>query len=225
MTNPDDITPMTLTDFPGKTAAILWFGGCNLRCPYCYNADLVVNLGNSSVDAYEAIKKRKNMLDGVVLSGGECTLVEDLEDICKAIKDMGLLVKVDTNGSNPSVILNLAEQKLVDYVALDCKAPKHKYWRTVNGFLLWPLFVETLQILQKSGIEYEVRTTVHPSLLSTEDVKEMILSVREKGYTNTYFLQAFQNTAPTLGNMKTPGRQFDFDAITQSMKDVAVRGL
>ena len=115
-----DITPFTHIDYPDKLAAIAWFCGCNMRCIYCYNSDIVFSKRGkySANELFAFLKKRINLLDGVVLSGGEPTL-HDLVPLCKEIKSMGFAIKLDTNGLNPDRVKELVEMELVDYIALD----------------------------------------------------------------------------------------------------------
>jgi pyruvate formate lyase activating enzyme len=112
MRHPADITPLTFLDYPKKAACIFWYTGCNLRCPYCYNPELVLSHGGGQ-DEMAFLRERAGFLDAVVLSGGESTLNPDIAELCREIKKLGYLIKVDTNGSNPQVIRNLLEEKLI----------------------------------------------------------------------------------------------------------------
>ena len=169
MTHPYDITPVTCLDFPGRVACILWYAGCNLRCPYCYNPEIVFGKPGD-MDEIAFLEERKDFLDGVVLSGGECTLNPDILSICQKIKSMGLDVKIDTNGSNPKVVKALLDSNLIDYVAIDNKMPSYKTWKLPCGRSLFDSFVECVKVLQESKIQYEIRTTIHPELLSEDDI-------------------------------------------------------
>ena len=111
MRHPADITPLTFLDYPKKAACIFWYTGCNLRCPYCYNPELVLSHGGGQ-DEMAFLRERAGFLDAVVLSGGESTLNPDIAEVCREIKKLGYLIKVDTNGSNPHVIRGLLEEKL-----------------------------------------------------------------------------------------------------------------
>src|SRR5690606_34513305 len=136
--------------FPDKTACILWFAGCNMRCPYCYNPEIVLGKGRIDTDtALDFLRSRKGLLQGVVLSGGECTLHAGIFSLLTAVKKEGFDVKIDTNGSRPGVVQALLEQRLVDYIALDFKATESKYHlMTRSG--LFPAFAETLALLNKA---------------------------------------------------------------------------
>lgn len=200
------VSPFTLLDYPDKTACIIWFAGCNMRCPYCYNPEIVSGKGNISYfNALEFIISRRELLDGVVLSGGECTSHKNLEVFASAIKKLGMLVKVDTNGSNPGTIRKLIETKAVDYVALDFKAPVYKYHQ-VTGAALFNRFEQTFDLLNGSNLAFEVRTTFHSDLLTQEDFRNMALWLKEKKYKGIYYLQRFINDTSTLGNLRNSSK-------------------
>ncbi len=214
MRHPSDITPLTYLDYPKKAACILWFNGCNLRCPYCYNPEFVLAGKGpvTEVDEMAFLRERAGFLDAVVLSGGEATLVENLPELCERIHAMGYLVKIDTNGSNPHILGELLERRLIDYVAMDNKMPSTRSWTLPGsgGTKLFARFEESLARLQASGIPYEVRTTVHPALLDEADILQMTRECHERGYNGTYYLQFFFNPGkPTLGNMAPPTRRYD----------------
>ena len=199
MVNPIyNITPFTLLDYPGRTAAIIWFAGCNMRCSYCYNPDIVLGKGKVSYEeALNFLEKRKGLLEAVVLSGGECTLHRDVLPFAKEIKEKGFLLKIDTNGSNPDVLKALIEQGLVDYVAVDFKAPFNKF-ELITKSSLYNSFIQSLDLLQNSSVQFEVRTTVHSSLLTQNDVEEMCALLQTKNYQGNYYLQYALTGTPTL---------------------------
>ncbi len=211
MRHPADITPLTYLDYPKKAACILWFTGCNLRCPYCYNPELVLagKAAQKEMDEMAFLRERAGFLDAVVLSGGEATLVEDLPGLCERIHALGYLVKIDTNGSNPHILGELLERRLVDYVAMDNKMPSTRTWTLPGGAKLFERFTESLARLQASGIPYELRTTVHPGLLDEADILQMVRECHELGYNGTYYLQFFFNAGKTLGNLQPPTRRYD----------------
>lgn len=185
------ITPFTLLDYPDHTACILWFAGCNMRCGYCYNPEIVDGKGKISYgDVLHFLEKRKNLLDAVVFSGGECTLHQDVLWLAHQIKELGMKVKIDTNGSRPHVLENLIAEKLVDYVALDFKALPGAYQK-ITASQLYGEFVESLDILLYSNINFEVRTTLHSWLISEEDLFNMTKFLKEKGYQGNYYLQHY----------------------------------
>ena len=192
------ISPFTALDYPDKTACILWFAGCNMQCAYCYNPVIVNGKGKISYnDAFDFLKTRRNLLDGVVLSGGECTIHKNLEQFALSVKGMGFRVKIDTNGCNPTLIRSMVRNRAVDYIALDFKALPGKFNR-VTGTSMFEKFRQTLSFLIDIDFPFEVRTTVHSSLLCSEDLQKMILFLEELNYQGTYYLQPFLNDATTL---------------------------
>ncbi|HRN99211.1 MAG TPA: anaerobic ribonucleoside-triphosphate reductase activating protein [Flavobacterium sp.] len=201
-----NITPFTLLDFPDCTACILWFAGCNMRCQYCYNPEIVLGKGNFGYDrALNFLKKRRGLLDGVVLSGGECTLHKGLEDFAADVKLMGYRLKIDTNGSRPKVLKRLVDQSLVDYVALDLKAmPKH--FKTITNSNLFKEFEQSLELLLHAGIGFEVRTTVHSSLIDREHLEQMGQYLQDAGYRGNFYVQHFVNGSQTLRPLPYSGK-------------------
>ena len=122
------ITPFTLLDFPGKTACIVWFSGCNMRCSYCHNPQIVKNKGRGNIrQVMEFLQKRAGLLDGLVLSGGEASVYPGLPDFIRKIRAMGYAVKLDTNGLRPDMLSGLLKEHLLDYMALDYKEPPQKF--------------------------------------------------------------------------------------------------
>ncbi|WP_457597098.1 anaerobic ribonucleoside-triphosphate reductase activating protein [Hydrogenimonas sp.] len=204
-----DITPFTHLDYPGKLAAIAWFVGCNMRCMYCYNADIVfAEEGRHTPEELLAfLGSRRGLLDGVVLSGGEPTL-HDLEPICEAIKSMGFSVKLDTNGTLPKKVERLVEKGLVDTIALDFKAQSGKFGY-ITGSGRYRHFLETLDYLVKKDFDFEVRTTVHADLLGPEDIASMAETLLDHGYKGPYYLQRFVETPNNIANIGQPKRPFD----------------
>ncbi len=218
-----DITPMTMLDYPDNLACIVWLTGCSLRCSYCYNPS-IVRAGKGKYteeDLFKLLKRRRGLLDGVVLSGGECTDYHRIVGLCEKIKTMGFLIKIDTNGSNPDVIAELFERNLIDYVALDYKAPRHRF-REVTGTGEYDHFCQSLNLLLKSDIKYEVRTTVHTDLIDECDINSIIDDLHRRGYKGHYYLQHFREGTDTLGNLTKPSRKIDAsrlsDKITLSLR-------
>ena len=204
-----DLTPFTLLDFPDTPAAIIWLAGCNLRCPYCHNPEIV--FGKNEKDFDEVLlflQKRKRVLEGVVLSGGEPTLHPKLFEICKEIKQLGYKIKIDTNGSQPKKIARLIEKGLIDFVALDLKAPEYKY-EEVTGSDYFKENLETLLLLNSSQISFEVRTTIHPDLLNEHDIEALMIQLKESGVHKPYILQNFREPQRSIGNLSEPAQSFD----------------
>jgi len=195
------ITPFTLLDYPDKTACILWFAGCNMRCLYCYNPDIVNGKGKISFErALHFLDQRGTLLDGVVLSGGECTLHKDLPEFIFKLKDRGYSVKIDTNGSTPLLLEKLIQAGQIDYVALDFKALPHAF-KKITVSELYRNFEQSLHILLRSNIDFEVRTTVHSDLITKDDLLQMAAFLEQSGYLGNYYVQHFVNDTPTLGDL------------------------
>ena len=197
----ESITQFTLLDYPEKTACILWFAGCNMKCAYCYNPEIVFGKGKLTLDKVtEFLKKRIGLLDGVVMSGGECTIHPNFVNIVARIKEMGFMIKIDTNGSMPWILEECIERKLIDRVALDFKAPKNKF-RDVTSSSLFDRFERSMDLLIKSDITFEVRTTYHDELLNLNDLIEMRSWLKEKGYSDSFFIQQFISQKKIIGNV------------------------
>ncbi|MDD3598290.1 anaerobic ribonucleoside-triphosphate reductase activating protein [Sulfuricurvum sp.] len=205
-----DLTPFTLLDFPDIPATIFWFAGCNLRCSYCYNPDIV--LGVAHIDEATALSflyKRIGLLEGVVLSGGEATLYPNLLPFCRSIKALGYKIKLDTNAMRPDVIQTLLNESLLDYVALDYKAPASEMSRICGGgseYRFW----ESFYLLQKHTVDFEVRTTFHPDLLDEAQIISMADTLVQKGYTRPFYVQLFRDGTRTLGNLPSSRHAIDY---------------
>ena len=170
------LQPFTLSDFPGHVAAIVFTQGCNFRCPYCHNGPLLPHEPASGrlipeQDALAFIQARSQMLDGVVISGGEPTIHSDLPQFLRQLKAMKLKIKLDTNGSRPDVLRTLLDERLVDFVAIDMKAPWSKYNQLAGVEVPVSAIRESIQIVVDSGIPHRFRTTVVELMMSEEDVR------------------------------------------------------
>ena len=211
------ITRFTTTDFPDRLACIVWFTGCNMRCSYCYNPHIVTGEGNlSEIDLFNFLRTRQGKLDAVVLSGGECTLYDHLPELCESIKAMGFDIKLDTNGLNPSMIKHLVDEMLVDYIALDYKAPQ-SHFKALTKSTRFELFQETLEYLIHADVSFEIRTTVHPDLLDVTAINAIIGDLKNKGYAGTYYLQHYLHVDETLGNSPLPSQDFDLAALEKKI--------
>jgi len=166
--------PFTLSDYPGKVAAIVFTQGCNFRCVYCHNACLIDMETPPAVDTEEFfsfLDRRKGKLGGVVITGGEPTLQPDLISFIERVKRMGFFVKLDTNGSRPKVLKELFERNLIDYIAMDIKAPIEKYDIVAGVEVYKADILESIRlIIDRGGIHYQFRTTVFESMLSPDDL-------------------------------------------------------
>jgi len=169
--------PFTLTDFPGKVAAVVFTQGCNLACPFCHNKSLIPirpAARDNKVWMVETVldflEDRKGRLQAVVISGGEPTLQPGLACFIKEIRSRGYLVKLDTNGTNPDVIVDLIEKGLLDFVAMDIKAPLEKYERLCGRKVDTQAILSSISAIFDSGISCQFRTTFVPHLLSKDDI-------------------------------------------------------
>ena len=168
------IEKFSMVDWDGKIVCTLFASGCNFRCPFCHNSSLALADGNELDidDIFSFLEKRKGVLDGVCISGGEPTLHPDLEDFVKEIKDMGYKVKLDTNGTNPKAVQSLVEKKLVDYVAMDIKNGPHKYATTAGvQSIALDSILQTISIVKKSSVPHEFRTTIIKEFHTEDDMK------------------------------------------------------
>lgn len=195
------VTPFTMLDYPGKPACIIWLAGCNLRCGYCHNPEMVTGRGQHAWSTVmEFLKMRQGKLQGVVFSGGEATTCPLLPEMCRDVRSLGYAVKVDTNGTRPAMVARLVEEGLVDFIALDYKAPPHRY-KKVTGTERYDSFSKTLNYLLGTPVPLYLRTTVHPSLLNEEDVEWMKCDLKERGYQGELHIQQARTHTPTLGNL------------------------
>jgi len=167
----------TLVDYPNKVACTIFLPRCNFRCGFCYNKDLVIDYDRlPSIQEEEIInflKEKKKWLDGVVFTGGEPTLHRELPNFIKKIKEMGFLVKIDTNGTNPKMLKELIDNNIVDYIAMDIKAPLEKYDKITGVNVDKEKIKESINILKNSKIDSELRLTCVPTLHSKEDIKKI----------------------------------------------------
>ena len=183
---------ISLIDYPEHLSSIIWTPACNFRCPFCYNKDLVsgdVDLFPED-EVFKILKERQGKIEAVVITGGEPTLQKDLKDFIKKIKALNYLVKLDTNGNNPEIVRDLLEEKLVDYIAMDIKAPKNKYSEIVRHSVsnIIEEIEKTISIIKNFAPDYEFRTTVVTGLLSKDD----ILSIAQwLNGSKRYILQQF----------------------------------
>lgn len=184
---------LTLLNYPDKVACTIFTSGCNLRCPFCHNSGLVTNNYNEiSFDSiYEYLKKRIGILDGVCITGGEPLIHADIKDYIKKIKDLGYLVKIDTNGCNPKLLKELIDLKLVDYIAMDIKNIYSKYDITSGIKVNIDNIKKSISIIENSGIDYEFRTTIVKEFHSIEDIKEILSYISSN---SNYYIQNFKNS-------------------------------
>ena len=217
-----NLTKFTTTDYVGHLSCVIWFIKCNFRCEYCYNDDLVYSKeGNYSLDeCLEFLKTRVGLLDAVVLSGGEAT-VHKLVDFCKEIKKLGFKIKLDTNATNFKQIKELISLNLIDYMAIDFKATKDKFYE-ITKTNMYEDYIKTIEYLIKIDFDFEIRTTVHSQLLSSDDINKMIEILESLDYKNTYYLQNFLQTPTNIGDIKQ-NSIFNKDDIKSKTLDICWR--
>lgn len=189
---------LTLLDFPQVVSCIVFTQGCNFRCPFCHNSALVEGENEEVISAeeiFDFLKKRKGLLDGVVITGGEPLIQKDIRDFVERLKEMGYLVKLDTNGTNPQKLKELVEAKLIDYVAMDIKNSPEGYEKATGVATLLDKVTESKDFLLKATVPYEFRTTVVKGI----HTKESLISLAKwiEG-AHQYFLQQYKDSGAIL---------------------------
>ncbi|MFA5917412.1 MAG: anaerobic ribonucleoside-triphosphate reductase activating protein [Candidatus Gracilibacteria bacterium] len=214
------IQKTTLLDYPGKVACIIFTTGCNLRCGFCYNSEFVLPEKIKEIKDFipekiffNFLKTKVGILDGVVICGGEPTINKDLYDFCKSIKELGFLVKLDTNGQNSKILKKLLDDKLVDYIAMDIKNSFGKYNLTTGVTEDLENYKESIEIIKNSDIDYEFRTTLVKGLHTKEDMLEIAKTLSGA---RKYFLQNFKG-GKTL-DKDFVGKSFIVDELRQFKK-------
>lgn len=220
----------TLLDFPGHLASTVFTGGCNMRCPYCQNADLVLNPMSqpliSEEVVFDHIKKRKGIIEGVCITGGEPTLQADLEDFIKRLKELGVMVKLDSNGYRPKVLKRLMENGLLDYVAMDIKSSLDDYHTVAGVKLDTSLIKESIDLLKNGPIDYEFRTTVVKELHSKETFEKIgeLLSGAKQ-----YFLQGYIDSERVIERRFSSYTKEELETfvaiLKKTIKNVSIRGV
>jgi len=222
------IQKQTLLDYPGKISATLFTPGCNFRCPFCHNFQIVLPDDNTKISNFAKIRnffvERKNFLDAVTITGGEPTLHPNLPEVIKDLKGMGYLVKLDTNGTNPSMLMKLLNSGMLDYVAMDIKTSLDfdKYNKAVGNVLTNEMFEnikKSISIIMDSGIDYEFRTTVVPTLVDLDDILNITSYI--KGAKN-YALQKFESenaNTDELRNTKAYSKE-QIEEVVSKIKDI-----
>ncbi len=224
------IQKMTLLDFPGKLACTLFFGGCDLRCPFCHNSDLLDINAPALMEEEELLsflKGRRGLLEGVCLTGGEPLMRPDLKELCGKIKDLGFLIKLDTNGFRPGALKDLIQAGLVDYVAMDIKNAPGRYGETTGrpGLDLGPLY-ESIEWLKTAPVDYEFRTTAVAEFhddSSFSEIGNLIQGARR------YFIQCFTDRDSVLSpGLHAPTREALerwAQLVRPQVKEVNLRGI
>ena len=212
----------SLIDYPGKICTILFTQGCNFRCPYCHNPELIGFKSHTTSikqeEVFSFLEKRRGKLDAVSITGGEPTLQPDLIGFLGKIKGMGYLIKLDSNGSHPEALEKIIEKGVVDYLAMDVKGPLKKYKRIVNFNANIDKIKESISLIMNSGLDYEFRTTIVKSQLSPEDIVEVGKTIKNA---KLYILQKFvpsKTLAPNFLNEKTYS-DGEFEQFKEALRD------
>lgn len=221
---------MTLLDFPGRVACTLFTAGCNLRCPFCHNASLVLQRSaerHTEEDILSYLKKRTGLLDGICITGGEPLMHQGLKDFIKQVKALGFAVKLDTNGCFPDRLKELIDEGLLDYVAMDVKSSMENYGKVVGIEGFDTANVEkSIDLLLENRVDFEFRTTAVSPLHTPEDISA--LTARIKG-TKKYFLQNFVDSGDLLGKDLTslPREVLDemLTAARENIPEAQLRGV
>lgn len=221
---------LTLLDYPGKVACTLFTSGCNFRCPFCHNAELVVGTEAPPLSEEEVLaflKKRAGLLDGVCISGGEPLLQRELGAFLQSVRQLGYQIKLDTNGSQPQALKELVAQGLVDYVAMDIKNAPDKYAKTIGiADIDLQSVIESVEFLLSGAVDYEFRTTVVKELHSPGDFLQIGQWIKGA---KRYFLQGFIDSGSLLTEGLhgcTPAEMQGFQAVLAPLvPQTALRGV
>lgn len=211
---------LTLLDYPGHTAATLFLGGCNLRCPFCHNAGLVKTPmadASAETEVLAYLTKRRGILDGVCVTGGEPLLHPDLPMLLQKIKDMGYLIKLDTNGSLPRKLEAILATGLVDMVAMDIKHSPARYPQATGCDLDFAPFAQSMDIIRKSGLAYEFRTTVVKGIHEKED----LLAIASLVGDDPYYLQKFVDSGNLIGTGCSAYSELEMQDILAAVRSIA----
>ena len=223
------VEKLSLVDYDHHMSAVLFFPGCNFRCPFCHNSSLVINPNNNKPIPFNEIldflKKRVGLLDAVVITGGEPTLMKDLEEKIEAIKELGYKVKLDSNGSHPEVIKKLVEKNLLDYIAMDIKSSFDTYMDITDVFVNLDKIRESIDFIMSSGVDYEFRTTLIKEYHTEEDIRKM---AKELHGAKRMRLQLFVDSESCikrgLHEVETEEAKKFAEILKEHIEDVALRG-
>ncbi len=212
------IEKSSFIDYPNNICTVIFTGGCNFRCPYCHNSSIVNNIGDK-IDEEEFINYligRKRFVDALCISGGEPTLQKGLYNFIYKVKGKGFAIKLDTNGTNPNLLKKLINEELIDYVAMDIKAPLIKYPLVTKTPVALEDIQKSIDLLLENKVDYEFRTTICKDLLSPEDI--YIIAEEIKGC-NTYVLQNFKDGETVLGGKDklTPYKREELEEIQENI--------
>jgi pyruvate formate lyase activating enzyme len=212
----------SLIDYPGKMCAIIYTCGCNFRCPYCHNPELVYPEQYAPAipleEVLDFLRGRQGLLEAVTVTGGEPTLHKDLPEMLRAIKSLGFLVKLDSNGCNPAMLRDLIDSKTVDYVAMDVKAPLDDYGKAIGVDLKVDGIVQSIQLLMQNRVDYEFRVTVDRSLLDEADLLAIGASIRGA---KCFYLQKLNDfNSKDEGPKASPEDEVWLEAVAEKLREV-----
>lgn len=208
---------LSLIDYPGVISSVVFTAGCNFRCPYCQNPELVdfpLVAPISEDDIMKHLGSSKNIIDGVVITGGEPTIHRGLHEFLEKLKKSGFMVKLDTNGSNPASLESILSSGLADYVAMDLKSPPEKHAVVTGSGVEFSRIIESIRLIRRSGVNYEFRTTVFPGVLDFTDY-EAIASLLDPG--ENYYLQDIRYVK-TLSGLADPGCRDSASSVSSHLK-------
>lgn len=209
----------SLLDYPDTISAIVWTVGCNFRCPFCYNKDIV--LGNveliSEDEVLTFLKKRFDMLEGLVITGGEPLMQDDIVEFIEKIKKIGYLIKIDTNGMYPEKLKELIDKKLVDYIAMDVKAPKKKYENLTGIKTDIKKIEKSIEIIKNSDVDYEFRTTFTPDFLTSEDILDIAKWLKGA---KKFYLQQFKTDIPLISAKLIKAAPYEKEELIKTLETI-----
>lgn len=218
---------LTLLDYPSKVACIIFTQGCNYKCPYCQNSGLIDHSNEDLIDEEEIfnyLDKRKGVIDGIVISGGEPTIQKDLKTFMKKVKEKGFLIKLDTNGSNPNFVEEAINEKLVDYIAMDIKNVLEEYKDVTDVNPNIVNLKRSIEIIKNSNIEHEFRTTIIKNIHSIDK----ILTICKYVVDDRLYLQNFVQSENVLGKYLKPFTEEELVEIKKEIEgfpNVKIRGM
>ncbi|MBR5527832.1 MAG: anaerobic ribonucleoside-triphosphate reductase activating protein [Clostridia bacterium] len=220
---------MTLLDFPGKVACTVFTGGCNLRCPFCHNADIVKNPAGQNLydEVMEYLSLRRGILEGVCISGGEPLLQPHIGEFMAEIRSMGYSIKLDTNGTLPEKLKSILEEGLCDYVAMDIKSSPQRYEKATNSEIPFEVFEKSMEVIRAFGIDHEFRTTAVKGIHTPDDFRDIakLLLPDEK-----YFVQRFVDSGnliskdPAMQAFSPEEMQNILEILSQKLSRAKLRG-
>lgn len=217
-----EITPFSLLDYPDQMSCIAWFAGCNMRCVFCHNPQIVTGKGEKEEkDLLDFLGKRQGLLTAVVFSGGEATLYDGLPDLMAKVKAMGFKVKLDTNGTRPKMLKEMLDRDLLDYVAMDYKCPREMSQELIGTSKHWEPFRQSLAMMIEAekaneNLTFEVRTTVFSEYMNEQEINWIINDLDQVGYSGTYYVQnVFSHGEKTIGNIAEAEGTLDRGKLTK----------